>query len=69
MKKFIFGTCVLPIVLYKLVVPKYSSSYQGLLQMQIFQFKSITLVSQGHKNFNHNVKSYIYCKEIQLTRK
>ena len=51
MKKFIFNIFVLPIILYKLALLKYSNSYQGVLYVQIFQYISIDLVSQGQKEW------------------
>ena len=37
--------------------------------MQILQFKSIALVSQGHEDFDHNENDFIYSKVIRLTGK
>ena len=37
--------------------------------MHIFQCTSITLVSQGHKDFDHNDNNFIYSKAIRLTGK
>ena len=65
MKKFIFNIFVLPIILYKLALLKYSNSYQGVLYVQIFQYISIALVSQGHKDFDHNEINFIYSKAIR----
>ena len=69
MKKLIFHTFVLTIILYKLALPKYSNNYQRVLQIQIFQCTSIALVSQGYKDFDHNENNFIYSKAIRLTGK
>ena len=68
-KKYIFHICILPIIFYKLASPKYSSSSQGLLWVQIFQCTSIAWVSQVHNDFDHNENNLIYSKVIRLTRK
>ena len=67
MKKCIFHIFNLPITMYKLALPKYSISCQGLLQGQIFQCTSIALASQGHKDFDHNENIFTYSKVIRLT--
>ena len=69
MKKYIFHICILPIIFYKLALPKYSSICQGLLYVQIFQCASIIPVLQGHKEFDRNENNFIYSKSIRLTEK
>ena len=67
MKKYNFHICVLLIIFYKLALPKYSSSCQGLLKVQIFKRTSIAFASQGHKDFGYNENNIIYSKEIRVT--
>ena len=69
MKKYVFHIFILPVNLYKVVLPKRWSSYQGLLWALIFQCTSIALVFQGHKDFDHNENNSISSKAIRLSGK
>ena len=69
MKKYVCHIFILPINLYKFVLPKRSSGYQGSLWVLIFQCTSMALVSQGHKDFDHNENNYIWSKAIRLSGK
>ena len=69
MKNYIFHICIFPIIFYNLALPKYRSSCQGLLQMQIFQFASVAFASQSHKDFDPNENNFINSKAIRVTGK
>ena len=69
MEMYIFHICILPILFYKLALPKYSSSCQRLTKEQIFQCKSISFASQVHKDFDHNENNLIYSETIRVTGK